>query len=62
MGKLSVFVQEEQAVVVDLGHDGVVYDTATGEDVTDTRPLADWEQDRVLVTCVPTAPMMTSIY
>ena len=49
-GQIIRFVQEEQAVVVDLGHDGVVYDTATGEDVTDTRPLADWEQDRVLVS------------
>lgn len=49
-GRIIRFVQEEQAVVVDLGHDGVVYDTETGEDVTDTRPLADWEQDRVLVS------------
>lgn len=48
-GGVVRFVQEEKAVVVDLGNGGAVYDTATGEDITDTCMLEDWEKESVNV-------------
>ena len=48
-GGVVRFVQEGQAVVVDLGQGGAVYNTSTGEEVTESCPLEDWEKESVNV-------------